>query len=169
MELFIPSLLVLLIAGLLAFLIIPRSTVPVVLGVSLLILLYVLNDHYGKFYNEYRYSTWQYTAQGYAPYVIVAILILFILTTSSFTLHSSGWQTQVQTPTLPTATSATNPVTSAINSGIRAVSSTAAAATTAVTNTVAAATSAVKNAGKNKNSGSAYNISALLGSTTKNS
>ena len=166
MELFIPSLLILLIAGLLAFYIIPRSTIPVVLGISLLIFLYVMHDHYAKFYNEYRYSTWQYVAQAYAPYIIVAILILFILTSSSVALHSGG---QTQTPVLPTANSATNPITSVINSGMRAVSNTAAAATTAVTNTVAAATNAVTNTGKNKNnSGSAYNISALLGSNNKN-
>jgi hypothetical protein len=163
MELFIPSLFILLIAGLLAFLIIPRSTVSIVLGVSLLTLLYVLHDHYGKFYNEYRYSTWQYTAQGYAPYIIIGVLILFILTSSSFVLNPFGGQPQPMI-SLPTATTATNPITSVINSGIRAVNNTATAATAATLNTITAATNAVKNIAKNKNSGSAYNISTLLGS-----
>ena len=163
MELFIPSLFILLIAGLLAFFIIPRSTVPVVLSISFLILLYVLRDHYGKFYNEYRYSTWQYTAQAYAPYIIVAVLILFILTSSSFVLQSSGGQPQITA--LPTATSATNPVTSAINASIRAVTTAATSASTAATSAVTAATNAVKNIGKKNNSGSAYNISSLLGSS----
>ena len=78
MELFIPSLLILLIAGLLSFLVIPRLSVPIVLILSLIILAVVMRNHYYVFYSEYRYQTWTDQLKEYAPYIVIAVLIIFI-------------------------------------------------------------------------------------------
>ena len=60
MELFIPSLFVLLIAGILAFALVPRLSVPIILLLSLVILMFTMRKHMYDFAAEYRYSTWQY-------------------------------------------------------------------------------------------------------------
>ena len=164
MELFIPSLLILLVAGLFAFLIIPRMTVPLILLLSVLILLYVLNNHYHHFYSEYHYSTWQDRLRDYSPYVIVVVLIFFIFTSSSFAMWKGAASPIIpETPPLPSASSATNTVTSAINTGIRSVTNTVGDVKSLVTNIVSGTTKV--NAGKNTSSG--YNLTALLGSKNK--
>ena len=161
MELFIPSLLVLVIICLFAFLIIPRMSIPLILIFSIIILVYVLRNHYHLFYNEYRYSTWQYNLQQYAPFVIVFVLAIFIFTTVGITTYrgNSVPTTMPEIPPLPSASSATNSVTSVINNGMKAASD----AVTAVTDTVSniTKTNVVKNV-RNQGSSSTYNLTSLL-------
>ena len=124
-------------------------------------LVYVLRNHYYLFYNEYRYSTWQYTLQQYAPYVIVFVLAVFIFTSVGITTYRNAAvpTTMPEIPPLPSASSATNTVTSVINSGMKAASD----AATAVTNTVSSITKTnmAKNT-RNQGSSSTYNLTSLL-------
>lgn len=160
MELFIPSLLVLVIISLFVFLIIPRMSIPVILFFSALILVYVLQNHYNLFYNEYRYSTWQYNIQQYAPYVIILVLIVFVFTSVGIATYTgySAPTTMPEIPSLPSAASATNSFTSAINNGIKAVSS----AATSVTNKVTDAVNNLSRKNTKNNSSSTYNLTSLL-------
>ncbi len=126
MELFIPSLLTLLIIGFIVYGILPRVTVPVILTVSVIILCFVLYNHYFAFNYEYRYSTWQDILKQYSSYIMVGVLIIFIIISAVTTFRSSGSisaPTVPVPPTLPAANTATNPVTSALNTAIRNVSS----------------------------------------------
>jgi hypothetical protein len=163
MELFIPSLLTLLISSLLAFVLLPRLAVPIVLLLSLVILVYVLRTHYATFSDEYRYSTWQYQLQQYAPYVIIVVLISFILTSIGFIFQGGGAVTvpTVETPSLPSANSATNPITSAINTGLRAAQNTVAAAATAASDAAEAVTN-VLSTKRNNRAPANYNLTSLL-------
>jgi hypothetical protein len=157
MELFIPSLFVLLIAGLFSFLIVPRLSVPVVLFLSMSILVYVLSKHYSLFYNEYRYSTWQYSLKQYAPYVLLLVLFLIIFTSSSFATFDGISQPPTSFSPLPPASTATNPITSALNNGMRSISNVATSVTGAIN----------PNASKNTKSSSAYNLTSLFSSNKK--
>jgi hypothetical protein len=161
MELFIPSLFVLLIAGLFSFLIIPRLSVPIVLFVSMIILVYVLRNHYSLFYNEYRYSTWQYTLKQYAPYVMILFLFIIIFTSSSFASFDGISEPPTSFSPLPPASTATNPITSALNTGMRSISNVASSVTGAITEAVNS------NASKNSKSSSTYNLTSLFTSNKK--
>ena len=166
MELFIPSLLILLISGLLSFLVVPRLSVPIVLLLSLIILAVVMKNHYYVFYSEYRYQTWTDQLKDYAPYVVIGVLIIFIFSSISFVLqYKSAPQGGLAIPEvapLPPASTATNPVTSVINAGIKSANELVNTANTVVTNVI--------NANKPKNAGqSSYNLTALMGSNKNKS
>ena len=169
MELFIPSLLVLLILSLFIFLIAPRLSIPFVLFFSMVTLVYVLRNHYYLFYHEYRYSTWQYTLQQYAPYVIVFVLAVFIFTSVGITTYNGQSvipTTMPEIAPLPSASSATNVVTSAINTSLKAASDTATAVSNTISDTVTNMTRT--NVSKNtKPSSSTYNLTSLLTSNKK--
>jgi hypothetical protein len=166
MGLFIPSLLVLAIICLFVFLVIPRMSIPLVLLFSMVTLVYVLRNHYYLFYSEYRYSTWQYTLQQYAPYVIIFVLAVFIFTSVGITTYRGATvpTTIPEIPPLPPASSATNVVTSVINSGMKAASDAASAVTGSVSGVVAGFNKANT---KNQGSSSTYNLTSLLTGTKK--
>jgi hypothetical protein len=132
MELFLPGLLVLLISALFIFMVLPRMG-TVVLGVVCgLALAGVLGHHYSMFASEYRLSTWQNGLAAYAPMILLgfAILIIISVAMSLFTgnpvtdileapiqVLQSGIAASIQA--MPSAASATNPVTSAVNVAIK--------------------------------------------------
>jgi len=132
MELFLPGLLVLLISAIFVFMILPRMGTVVLAVVCALSLVAVLLHHYNMFASEYRLSTWQNGLAAYAPLVVLgfAILIITAVVISLFTGKSvvetiqapieklqSGIAESIQA--MPSAVSATNPVTSTINTAIK--------------------------------------------------
>ena len=138
MELFLPSLLILVLMAFFAFLIIPRTGPMILAAVSLIALIAAGIHHYKMFYSEYYLSTWQNGLAAYAPFVVLGLAILFII--GAIFYMFSGGETKaaivnaVSTPmeaiqeavsnsaaNMPPAASATNPVTAAINQGIQAV------------------------------------------------
>lgn len=79
MELFIPSLLAILIAAGIVMFLLPRLS-PVILGVlALIFLIAAAWHHYTFFGSEYQISTWQLPLVQYAPYLILGGLILFMI------------------------------------------------------------------------------------------
>jgi len=132
MELFLPGLLVLIISALFVFMVLPKMgnvVLSVVCGLSLVA---VLLHHYNVFAPEYRLSTWQNGLAAYTPFIVMffAVLIIIGVAVSLFTGKSvtetlqapietiqSGISASVQA--MPAASTATNPVTSAINTSIK--------------------------------------------------
>lgn len=79
MELFIPSLLAIIIAAAIVMFVLPRFS-PVILGVvALIFLVLAAYNHYNFFAYEYRQSTWQLPLVSYAPYIILGVLVLFLI------------------------------------------------------------------------------------------
>jgi hypothetical protein len=153
MELFIPSLLTLLILGFIVYGVLPRATVPVILTVSVLILCFVLYNHYFAFNYEYRYSTWQEIFKQYSSFIMVGILIVFIIIAAVTTFKSGLGSSSPTIPSavpLPSANTATNPVTSALNTAIRNVSNSVESAINTVSNSFS---------GNNRKN---YNLSPLV-------
>lgn len=79
MELFIPSLLAIVLAAIIVMFILPRFS-PVILGVvALVFLALAAYNHYNFFGYEYRQSTWQLPLINYAPYLMLGALVLFLI------------------------------------------------------------------------------------------
>ncbi len=79
MELFIPSLLAILIAAGIVMFLLPRLS-PVILGVvALIFLVLAAYQHYTFFGSEYQLSTWQLPLINYGPYLMIGGLVLFLI------------------------------------------------------------------------------------------
>lgn len=79
MEFFIPGLLLFLVSVVISFIIAPRFTPLVVALLSIGFLSYGVFDHYKMFASEYRLSTWQESLKIYAPAIMIAAIIIFII------------------------------------------------------------------------------------------
>jgi hypothetical protein len=136
MELFLPGIIVLLLAAFFIFLILPRLGPMVLAIVSIVALLAAGIHHYNMFHSEYALSTWQYGLAAYAPWVVLGLAFIFILASIFYVFGggSSAVMNAVSTPmeaiqnavagsanAMPPANTATNPVTAAINSGLNAI------------------------------------------------
>lgn len=127
MQLFLPSLLIFIIMFLIVYHVLPRLATPALVGVSFVILIFALYHHVTLFKSEYALSTWQEQLKFYAPFVMIAGLLLAIFFYFGLLFSSDGGMNALPTPTapealvLPPATTATNSITAAINSGIRSV------------------------------------------------
>ena len=154
MELFIPTLIVVVITALFAFLIVPRMGPMSLAIISLLALIGAGIHHYLLFSTEYRMSTWQYSVMAYAPLIVFGLALLFIIAAAWYLIKTpfmtsnsnipekpleainSGMNTlfnAVKTPfaqaqnaikNMPPASTATNPFTAAINTGLKNIAST---------------------------------------------
>jgi peptidoglycan/LPS O-acetylase OafA/YrhL len=132
MELFLPGLLVLIISAIFIFMVLPRMGTVVLAVVCALALSGVLVHHYSMFSSEYRLSTWQNGLSTYAPFILIGVSIFIVMgvAVSLFTGDSVVETIQAPIQTLqsgitaslnamPTAGTATNPVTSVLNSVIK--------------------------------------------------
>lgn len=131
-----PGLIILIIAGFYVFLVLPRMG-PMVLGViSLIALIAAGVHHYAMFYTEYKLSTWQYALAAYTPWVVLGFALIAMISAILFMFSSPETKAKVMntvsTPmeaiqeavgnsyaAMPSASSATNLVTSSINTAMR--------------------------------------------------
>ena len=90
MELFLPGLVTLLLAGFFIFLVLPRFGTTVLVVTSLVALILAGIHHYSMFSSEYRLSTWQVGLAGYAPWIVVILAILFIIGAMQYMFTSSS-------------------------------------------------------------------------------
>jgi hypothetical protein len=84
MQLFIPSVITIVIAAMLAFLVIPRTGALILAGVSLLAIIAVGIHHYNLFYSEYMLSTWQNGIGANASFLVLGLAIVFIISSILF-------------------------------------------------------------------------------------
>ena len=154
MEFFLPSLAALLIAALIVFLIVPRLGAPVLAALSIALLVYGVYNHIQLFSAEYRYSTWQDRLKFYAPFVMIAGLIVAVLFYLTYIFGTQGAE----------ALPASNiPVNNAINEAVNNATEAAENTATALTNTVTDLTNAVGLTRVNKNIPSNRGLLSNLG------
>jgi hypothetical protein len=84
MQLFIPSVITIVIAAVLAFLVIPRTGALILASVSLLAVIAVGIHHYNLFYSEYMLSTWQNGIGANASFIVLGLAIVFIISSILF-------------------------------------------------------------------------------------
>lgn len=144
MELFLPSLLIIVLAAIVVFTIIPKFAPLTLTIVSIVLLIFGIVHHYKLFYDEYRLSTWQ-TSSFVAPALVIGVALFFIL---GYILSYFG--SGVPVPTLPNvpsvaeittgignaASSAATAVTNAANKAVNTVTNVANRGTSGITNTI---------------------------------
>ncbi len=124
MEFFLPSILFLLVACGIVFFVIPRFGPLVLAGISLVLLILGIYNHYSMFATEYRLSTWQSGMIGYAPFIMIGALVLAIILYLLYLVPSSGNANNgASSPqpklNLPPPGTATNPLTEGIGNAMR--------------------------------------------------
>jgi hypothetical protein len=147
MELFLPSVLLIILAALVIMIIIPHFSPLIIVIVSAILLTASTYQHFQFFWKEYEQSTWQTTLKVFAPgLIIVAVFLYIFMVGGSFI--TGGTIPKMPEIELPPASTATNAVTSAINNSMNAVSGAAnslANAGNSVANSIGNAGSAVAN------------------------
>jgi hypothetical protein len=123
MEFFLPSLVILILAGIVSFVVIPRMGPLVVLVLSIALLTFGMYHHYKLFSAEYRQSTWQEQLRFYAPGIAIGGLVLFIMIYIT-SLFRGG---EVPVPEMPSITpvSNSNTITSPVASILNTLKNTA--------------------------------------------
>ncbi len=122
MELFLPSVIVLLLAAAVVFFLLPKFGPATLAIVSAVLLGLGLYQHYKSFGTEYRFSTWQYAS--FSPYFLIGGLFVVIAVFLLYTIPVGGAASavpNVEIPTvanMPPANTSTNVVTGAINTGL---------------------------------------------------
>jgi hypothetical protein len=133
MELFIPSILALIIAAVIVMFVLPRLSSVILGALALVFLTIAAYQHYNFFYTEYRQSTWQLPLLEYAPYLLLGGLVLFLI---FFIINFIGTNTNAQASAplvamnaavervanqAPTVAGVTTAVTNAANNALKAV------------------------------------------------
>jgi hypothetical protein len=119
MDFFIPSLFVLLFAGILVFLVIPRFGLVSMIIISIILLFFSVSHHIKMFKSEYTLSTWPMLLSTYGPYFVLGSLLLFIL----FFIFSSFGSASVPVPEMPSIPNTTS-IASSANSIINSIKTT---------------------------------------------
>ena len=141
MELFIPSVLLLLLAAAVIFFVLPKFGPAALAMISVVLLVLGIYQHMNAFGSEYRLSTWQYSLTSYAPYIMVGGLLLvigfYLLTLSPFGRVNAGTTAPVlpEMPSvaeMPNASTATNAVTAGVNNALKGITNVAGNAAAAV-------------------------------------
>jgi predicted PurR-regulated permease PerM len=104
MEFFIPSLLLFLLAIGITFVIAPRFTPLVAALLSIGFLTFGVYQHYKMFASEYRLSTWQQGLKVYAPALMIAAIIIFII----YAILAFFTKGSVPVPSIPNITEPNN-------------------------------------------------------------
>jgi hypothetical protein len=151
MEIFLPSLAALLIAALIVFLVLPRLGAQVLVGLSLILLVYCIYNHYKLFSSEYRYSTWQEQLKWYAPVVMYGAVTLGIIMYLGYLFSGSSSSSELPTTNVSADTIAS--VTNTINNTV---------------NTVTDKLGVTNGARNNKNNGVLANLGGMLNSPKRN-
>jgi hypothetical protein len=137
MELFLPSILISILAILVVILLIPRFS-PLIIVVIAGVLLYIgMTQHLNMFWEEYQQSTWQQNLKLFAPGIMIAAVVIFVLY-GILSFFSGGVVPIPSLPAMemPSANTATNPVTAVINTAMNTVSNAAANITDAVSDAI---------------------------------
>jgi len=135
MELFLPSLIVFVLLGFFIFLILPRTGSMVLAIICLIALIAAGFHHFNMFYSEYTLSTWQNNLVAYAPWVVLGVSFVFIISAVMYMFADSDTKAMIpdviKSPIeqiqegvenaaaiMPSAASATNAVTGYINRAV---------------------------------------------------
>jgi len=165
MEFFIPGLCIFLVAIAISLFVAPKVTPLIAAGLSIIFLSFGVYQHYTMFASEYRLSTWQDGLKIYAPAIMIAALLIFIIY-SIFAFFTKGSVPIPAMPSMPSMNSISMPSMPSIPSVTSVTNSVKGTLSTAVNSLQNAKNSilpnANKNASKNANKNANKNILKTL-------
>jgi hypothetical protein len=132
MELFLPSFLILLLASIVVFTVIPRFSIHVLAVISFGLLSFGAYNHWSTFKSEYKLATWHEPLKQIAPAIVLGVMMLFVL---SYALSFFG-DTGIPVPALPELTAVTNSATSTIGNAVTGIANTVKNVAVGAVNTV---------------------------------
>jgi hypothetical protein len=116
MELFLPSILIFLLAMIVVMVFIPQFSPIIIVTLSIVLLVAGMYNHFSMFWDEYRQSTWQQSLTMFAPgIIIIAIFVYLFFAIGSFFTGGSVPVPSMPDLSIPSAETATNALTSTIN------------------------------------------------------
>jgi hypothetical protein len=125
MEMFLPSVFLMLVAYLFTITFIPKLSHLVILVGAIAFIAITVFNHYSMFSNEYKIMTWADTAKQFAPTVMI-ILVIALMGGYLMYMSSTGKGANLPMPpaSIPPPETATNFVTNAIGQGLVAAGAT---------------------------------------------
>jgi len=122
MELFLPSILIFLLAAIVVVVLIPQFSPIIIVTLAIVLLVAGMYNHFSMFWDEYKQSTWQQSLTLFAPgIIIIAIFVyLFFAIGAFFTGGKVPVPVMPDVSTIPSAETATNALTSSINDTMNA-------------------------------------------------
>ena len=120
MELFLPSLFLMLLAYFFTIMFIPKLSPFIIIGGSIAFITFTIYNHYSLFANEYKIMSWTETAKQFGPTLII-LLIIALMGGYLMYISSTGKGTLPTPPdSIPPPETATNYFTQAIGNGLKA-------------------------------------------------
>ena len=124
MELFLPSILIFLLAVIVVVVLIPQFSPIIIVSLAIVLLVAGMYNHFTMFWDEYRQSTWQQTLTLFAPGIlIIAIFVYLFFAIGAFFTGGKVPVPVLPEMSIPSAESATNSLTSTINDTMNATKS----------------------------------------------
>ena len=78
MELFLPSILIFLLAMVVVMVLIPQFSPIIIVSLAIALLVGGMYNHFSMFMNEYRQSTWQKTLLLFAPGIFIIAIFIYL-------------------------------------------------------------------------------------------
>ena len=122
MELFLPSILIFLLALIVVMVLIPQFSPIIIVTCAIVLLSAGLYNHFSMFWNEYAQSTWQTSLKTFAPGILVIAIFVYLF----FAIGAFFTGGKVPIPVMPemstptTTETATNVLTSSIGNTMNA-------------------------------------------------
>lgn len=83
MQLFLPGLVTIIVAGVFVFFVIPRVSPILIFIISLIFLFIMIQSHYSMFKNEYKLISWRDQLSIFATPILISIIVIGLLIAAS--------------------------------------------------------------------------------------
>jgi len=83
MQLLLPTLLIIVLAGVFVFFVIPRVSPTIIFILAIIFLFIMVQAHYSMFGDEYRLNTWRDQLKVLATPILISIMVLGLLFATS--------------------------------------------------------------------------------------
>jgi len=83
MQLFLPGLVTIIVAGVFIFFVIPRVSHTVIFIISIIFLFIMIQSHYSMFANEYKLTSWRDQLRTFARPILISIIVIGLLIAAS--------------------------------------------------------------------------------------
>lgn len=83
MQLFLPGLVTIIVAGVFIFFVIPRVSPTIIFIISMIFLFIMIQSHYSMFASEYKLTSWRDQLKVFATPILISIIVLGLLVASS--------------------------------------------------------------------------------------